>query len=85
MHGRNAMQFWIDFRNKRAEMQLLGELPGLELSNRSSLNLRGISLRIIERFLSGFGDEIPDRFPFLLHVALKVGAPAAENVNRFHR
>ena len=75
------MQFWIDLRNKRAEMQLLGELPGIEISNRRRLNFRGIDLRIIDRFLSGFDDEIPDRFPFLLEVALKIGAPAAENVN----
>jgi len=85
MHGRDAMQFWIDFRDKRAEVQLLGELPGIEISNRSGLNFRWIRFRIVKSFLAGFGDEIPNRFPFLLHVALKVGAPAAENVNRFHR
>ena len=79
------MQFWIDFRNKRAEVQLLGELPGIEISNRGGLNFCWIRFRIVESFLSSFGDEVANRFPFLLHVALKVSASGAEDVNRFHK
>src|SRR5882762_3742254 len=65
-------------------MQLLGELPGIEITDSSGLNFCRISLRIIERLLSRFGDEVPDRFAFFLQVALKIGASAAKNINRFH-
>ncbi len=41
-------------------MQLLGELPGVEITDSGGLNFRRISLCVIERFLSGFGDEMPD-------------------------
>jgi len=47
------------------------------------LNFAGIDLRIIDGFFTGLYDYVPDRFTFLLQVALKIRAPAAENVNRF--
>ena len=65
MDRRDTVQFRIDFRDKRSEMQLLGELPGVEITDRGGLDFGRISLRIIERFLSGFGDEMPDCFTFL--------------------
>src|SRR5437879_8197322 len=81
MHCRNAAQFRIDLRNKRAELQLFGELSGVEISNRARLNVADVDLGIVERFLSGFSDQMPDGFAFFLQIALKIGAPAAKNVN----
>ena len=83
VHGRDAVQFRIDLRNKRAEMQLFGELPGVEISNRPRLDFRRIDLRVVDRFFAGLRDQIPDGLAFLLEVALKIGSPAAENVNWF--
>src|SRR5205085_11355012 len=85
MHRRNTMKLRIDFGNERAEMQLFCELPGVEITNRSRLNFGRISFRVGECLLSGLGNEVSDCFPFFFQVALKVGASAAENVNRFHR
>src|SRR4051812_23936422 len=78
------MEFRIDLGNERAEMELLRELPGVEISHRCCLDLRRIDSRVLDRLASGFGDQIADRFPFLLQVALKVSSAPAENVNRFH-
>ena len=68
------MQFRVDFGNERAEMELPGELAGIEIPNRRSLNFRRVDLRIIERFAAGFLDHVADRFAFLFEVALKVGS-----------
>src|SRR5213075_69236 len=84
MHGGNSAQFGVDLRDERAELKLLRELPSVEIPNRSRLNFCRIDLRIIDRFLSRFDDNVPDRLTFLLQVALKIRAPTAENVNRFH-
>src|SRR5207245_6070862 len=81
MHCRNATQFRIDLRNERAELQLFGELPRIKISNRARLNFCGIDLRVLNRLLSSFNDEVPDRFPFLFQVALKISPPSAENVH----
>ena len=81
VHRRNAAQFRIDLWNERAELQLFGELAGIEIADRARLNFRGINLRIVDRFLAGLCDQMPDGFAFLLQVALKIGASAAENVN----
>jgi len=56
VHGRNPAQFWVDLWNERAELQLLRELAGIEITNRARLNFRGIDLRVIDRFLAGFDD-----------------------------
>ena len=66
MHRRNTTQLGIDFRNKRAELKLLGKLTGVEITDGGRLNFGRISLRVVERFLSGFGDQVPDCFTFLL-------------------
>ena len=81
MHGGNAAQFRIDFRNKRAELQLFRELARVEIANRARLNFAGIDLRIIDGFFTGLYNDVPDRFTFFLQVALKIRAPTAENVN----
>ncbi len=81
VHRRNAAQFRVDLRNKSAELQLFGELAGVEISDRTRLNLSRVDFGVIERILAGFDDQMPDRFPFLLQVALKIGAPAAEDIN----
>ena len=61
--------------------KLFRELAGIEISNRAGLNFARVDLGVFERFLSGFDDQMPDCFPFLLQVALKIGARAAENIN----
>ena len=71
------------FRNERAEMQLFGELAGVEISYRGRLNFRCIDFRIGDRLPAGFRDQVADGFAFLLQVALKIGAAAAENVDWF--
>jgi hypothetical protein len=81
VHRRNAAQFRIDLRNKRAELQLFRELARVEIANRARLNFAGIDLRIIDGFFTGLCNDVPDRFTFLLQVALKIRAPAAENIN----
>src|ERR1700736_133226 len=81
MHRRNTTQFRVDFRNKSAELQLFRELAGVEIADRARLNLARIDLGVVERLLAGFDNQMPDRFAFLLHVALKIGAPTAENIN----
>jgi hypothetical protein len=82
MHCGNAAQFRIDLRNKRPELQLFCELARVEIPNRTRLNFAGVDLGVINGFFTGLDNEVPDRFTFLLHVALKICAPAAENVNR---
>ena len=81
MHRRYPTQFRIDLRDKRAKLQLFGELPRVEIANCARLNFNGIDLRVVDRLFAGFDNDVPDRFSFLLQVALKIRAPAAENVN----
>ena len=84
VHRRNAAQFRIDLRNESAELQLFRELAGIEIADRARLDFARIDLRVVERFLPGLGNQVPDGFAFLFQVALKVGAAAAENVNFVH-
>src|SRR6266540_190192 len=84
MHRRDTAQFRIDLRDKRAELQLFRELACVEIANRARLNFRRIDLCIIDRFFAGLDDDVPDGFPFLLQVTLKIRAPAAENVDFVH-
>src|SRR5437762_13963573 len=83
VHRWNAAQFWIDLRNECAKLQLFGELARIEISNRACLNFCRIDLRFVDRFPSGFDDQVPDGFALLLEIALNIGAPTAENVNGF--
>ena len=69
--------------HERAEMQLFGELAGVEISHRRRFDFRRLDFRIGDRFAARFRDQIADGFAFLLQVALKIGPAAAENVNRF--
>src|SRR5262245_60581455 len=78
------MQLFIDLGYERAEMQLFGELSGVEVAHRRSLDLVGINLCVLHRLLPGFGNQVSNGFSFLFQVALKIGSAAAENVNRFH-
>src|SRR4029077_7995123 len=71
----------IDLRNKRAELQLFGELAGVEVSDRAGLNFARVDLGVVESFFAGLSDQMPDGFSFLFQVALKIGARPAENVN----
>ena len=64
-------------------MKLLGELACVEIADRPRVDFARIDLRIVDRFSAGFRDQIADRFAFLLQVALKIGAAAAENVDWF--
>ena len=84
MHRRNAAQFRIDLRNKRAQLQLRGELSGVEISYRAGLNFAGIDLGVVDRLFPGFRDQMPDRLAFLFKIAFKIGAPAAEDVDFVH-
>ncbi len=81
MHRWNSTQFRIDLRNERAELQLLRELTRVEIANCTCLDFRGINLRVVDRLLAGLDDDVPYSLPFFLEVTLKIGAPAAENVN----
>ena len=65
-------------------MELLSELTGVKVPNRARLNFAGIDLRILHRLFTGFDDDMPDRFTFLLQVALKIRAPTSENINFVH-
>ena len=78
------MQLFVDLGNESAEMQLFGKLAGVEIAHRCSLNFRGIDLRVVDRFFTGLGNQVPDGFAFLLQVALKIGPAAAEDVNFVH-
>src|SRR5882724_6707731 len=81
MHRRNTAQFRVDLRNECAQLQLLGKLARVEIAHCTCLNFARVDLRVVERLLAGFDDQMPDRFAFLLQVALKISAPAAENIN----
>jgi len=81
VHRRDAAQFRIDLRDKRTELQLFRELARVEIPNCACLNFSRINLRIFNRLLTPLNDDVPDRFPFLLQVALKIRAPAAKNVD----
>src|SRR5881394_2457797 len=85
MHRRDAVQFRIDLRHERAQMQLFRESPRVEIPHRRCLYFRWIDLRIVDRLPSGLRDQIADRFTFLLQVALKIGSAAANDVYGFHR
>jgi hypothetical protein len=63
---------------------LFRELARVEIANRARLNFAGIDLSIIDGFFTGLYNDVPDRFTFLLQIALKIRAPAAENVNFVH-
>ncbi len=63
---------------------MLGELTCVEIANCTCLDFRGINLRVVDRLLTGLDDDVPDGFPFFLEVTLKIGAPAAENINFVH-
>ena len=78
------MQFRIDLRHERAQMELFRESARVEIPHRRCLYFRRIDLRIVDRLPSRFRDQIADRFSFLLQVAFKISSAAAENVNRFH-
>ena len=84
MNGGYAVQFRIDLGNKRAELQLLGELSGIEVSNYARLNFSRVNLRVLDRLFAGLNNDVPDGFAFLLQVALKIRAPSAENENFVH-
>src|SRR5688572_27106712 len=84
MHGRDSVQSRIDFRHKGAEMQLFRELSADEIPHRRRFDLRWIDLRVRDGLPARFRNQVADRFPFLLQVALKISSAAAENVNRFH-
>jgi len=81
VHRWDSAQFRIDLRNKRTELQLFCKLARVEIANCARLNFARINLRIFDRLFAGFDDNVPDCFPFLLQVPLKIGAPAAENLN----
>src|SRR5207244_11302215 len=81
MHRRNTAQFRVDLRNERAELQLLGKLTGVEIADCARLNFARVDLGVIERLLAGFDNQMPDRFAFLFHVALKIGALTADTIN----
>src|SRR6266481_7796586 len=81
MHRRNAAEFRVDLRNECAELQLFRKLARVEIAHCTRLNFARVDLRVVERLLAGFDDQMPDRFAFLLQVALKISAPAAENIN----
>src|SRR5437867_10354358 len=84
MHRRDAAQFRIDFRNKRAELQLFCELARVEVAYCARLDFSRVDLRAVDRFFSSLSDDVPDRFALLFQVALKIRAPAAENVDFVH-
>ena len=83
MHRRNAVKLFVDLGNERAEMELLGELSGIEIADGRGLDLAGIDLRVFNRFFSRFRDQVPDGFAFLFQVTLKIGPAGAENVDWF--
>ena len=83
VHGWDTMQFRIDLRQKRTQMELLGELARVEITYRARVDFSRIDLRIFDRFPARFRDQIPDRFALFLQVALKIGSATAENVDRF--
>jgi hypothetical protein len=60
---------------------LFRELPRVEIANRARLNFRWIDLRVVNRLFAGLNNDVPDRFPLFLEIALKIRPPAAENVN----
>src|SRR5207244_639315 len=62
-------------------LQLFGELTGVEISNRARLNFASVDLGVFKCLFPGFDDQVPDGFAFFFQVALKIGAPAAKNVN----
>ena len=42
MHGGNAVKFWVDLGNERAEMQLFGELARVEIAHRRRLDFEAM-------------------------------------------
>jgi len=63
---------------------LLGKLTCVEIANCARLNFRRINLRIIDRLFARLDDDVPDRFSFLLQVALKIRPSAAKDINFVH-
>ena len=73
----------INLRNERAEMELPGELAGIEIPDGRGLDFARIDLCVVERFATGFLDHVAQGFAFFFEIALKVGSARAENVNWF--
>src|SRR5437660_10401616 len=59
----------------------MGKLAAVEIANRTRLNFARVDLGVINRLLAGLNDQMPDGFPFLFQVALKIRAPTADNIN----
>ena len=50
MHRRDPVQRRVDLRHKRTEVQLLGELAGVEIAHCRCFDFRRIDLGIVDRF-----------------------------------
>jgi hypothetical protein len=75
MHRWNTAQFRIDLRNKRTELQLFGELPCVEIANRTRLNFRRINLRVVDRLFAGSMMMCRIVFPSFFRLRLKSVRP----------
>jgi hypothetical protein len=70
------VQFRVDFGGECTEMELPGELAGIEISHRRRLNFGRIDFRYGDGFLAGFNNDVAQGFAFFFKVALKVGPRA---------
>jgi hypothetical protein len=81
MHRGNAAQFRIDFRNKRAELQLFRELAGVEIANRARLNFAGSIFASSIAFFPASMMMCRMVLPSFFRLRLKSVRPAPKNVN----
>jgi len=69
------MKFFVDFGNERTQMKLLGELSGIEISDRSGLDFAWVNPRVVERFATGFLDYVAQGLCLLFEVPLSRFGP----------
>ena len=77
------MEFFVDLGNECAKMELLGELPGIEIPHGRCLNFGRIDLRVGDRFPARFDNDVAQGFAFFFEVSLKISSAGAEDVNWF--
>ena len=68
------MKFFVDLGNKRAEMELLRKLPGIEIPHGRRLDIGRIDLRLGDGFPACFDDDVTQRLAFFFEVSLRMSS-----------
>ena len=82
MKRRDAPKFWVDLSEKRTQMKLSSEQAAGEISDHPGLDVARINPRLGNGTLRGLENNVANRLALLLEIALEVGPPGANDINR---